>query len=150
MITNLDVNSLNSLGVNMQAQAMLPVVISMLQLLDEDGRLNGVDAQIRPLYNGRERGYVLVLCPERGTLDRQEPACLHIFFAESRASDALFVWSWEARWSLFDRSIKLPKEYAGRPHFPWLRLDKVHDAMLKTVEAWLRRPDRYADAWSDS
>lgn len=96
-----------SLSVNMQAQAMLPVVVNILGLFDENGCFEKVSARITPLYNGRERGYVLTL--STNALIPHDPPPLHVFFAEDRHSDALFVWSWEA--PVLEVPPRLPNDF---------------------------------------
>lgn len=128
-----------SLSVNMQAQAMLPVVVNILGLFDENGCFEKVSARITPLYNGRERGYVLTL--STNALIPHDPPPLHVFFAEDRHSDALFVWSWEA--PVLEVPPRLPNDFdqsfMARRSVPWLRLDLAQAIVHDIVGKWLDR-----------
>jgi hypothetical protein len=129
------------LNITMQAQAFLPVVLHELQLLDEEDLLRNITAaELSPLYNGRERGYCVVLTPVNAP---ETAPTLVVFWAEDRGSDYYFVWSWERPGPVVNMPPQLPedagKSYRNRPTFPHLQLHDGAKCFRETVTAWLQR-----------
>lgn len=85
-----------SFGLSKQALAVLQVLANSeptFASYNEKARAYDCWISTFPLYNGRECGFCLQM--RRLPLQSAEPA-LHIFIAECRNSDSLFVWHWEA------------------------------------------------------
>ena len=145
--THSSIADARSLQVQMQAEAFLPVAISVLEAFDGEDQLDAVRFEISPLYNCRERGYVVVLHGE-GYPNDKGPDALHVFFAEHRNSDGFFVWHWEAK-PPFNMPPELGDEesYRNRACVGWLRFDEAYGVMHGVVESWIKRTKSAAETW---
>jgi hypothetical protein len=80
------------IGVSAQAEAFLPIALAKLTSMSEDDLLDDCLVDVHPLFNYREKGYVITIQPDAsfGSYKR----ALRIFFAEDRSSDDFFLWAW--------------------------------------------------------
>lgn len=117
-----------TLGLNNQALAVLQVLSGLEYPRGKE------DLRIRTyaLYSGREKGFVL-------EVTRDYRKCLHIFVAENRSSDDIFVWSEDRH----DVGLDPPtisqfseESYANRVEFRYLDISGVVQNILELLEAF--------------
>jgi hypothetical protein len=121
-----------TLGVHSQARAILALLDREPDFAKYENGFYDVNIATSAWYNGRERGYALVL----SKIGRSE--CLVITFGESRGSDSIFVDSWTMVPPLNPPTVANFPEgaYNTRKHFEANETAKAADYIYEALEAY--------------